>query len=252
MDPPTFGPGTNVSNGLPFSIDAALSGTVPSIPRPVATSPPTLEEAVPHSWLFDIHEDTPEEELGNLVEFSTSTLDISDNESKTREQDHREKENIPPTGLPSDGSPATNNGAPGATTSSISRKDLMTDDPRTPLADLDTRDYYAEGFDDNSFIIVSDEKDQAEGDKSPFIFTTPAAKSQRTPSPVESVTGNQVWKEILAREVVLKEKATVTSVSEKPSKTNCELVQNGSTFEIWEAEGAKRNDEDLVPATGQR
>ena len=243
MDPPAFSSGTKTSsNGLPFSIDAALSGTIPSAARPAAASPTTLEEAVPHGWLFDIHEDTPEEELRNLVEFSTSTLDISDDESRTRRHDHREKENIPPTGLPTDSLVATNSDAAASTILPISRKDLMTDESRTPLADLDARDYYAEGVDNNSFTIIPEDKDEC--DKSPFVFSAPVAKSPRTLSPVESVTGNQdVWKEILASKAVHKNEEAATPTPDKPSTVNTKLDQIDSTFEVWDSEGANRDDQ---------
>ncbi|PWW71836.1 hypothetical protein C7212DRAFT_287390 [Tuber magnatum] len=55
------------------------------------------QQPIPDSWIFDIYEDSPEETLQNLVEFSTHTLDISDNED-TGELDLG-KENIPPSRL---------------------------------------------------------------------------------------------------------------------------------------------------------
>jgi len=54
------------------------------------------------SWLFDIYEDTPEETLQNMMEHSTTTLDISDdsdNGSPTSELQERGKENIHPDRL---------------------------------------------------------------------------------------------------------------------------------------------------------
>ena len=134
----------------------------------------------------------------------------------------------------------TNNDTPVSAILPISRKDLMTDESRTPLADLDARDYYAEGVDNNSFIIVPEDKDEC--DKSPFVFSAPAAKSQRTPSPVESVTGNQdVWKEILARKAVHQDEEVAKPTPENPVTANTELDQINSTFEIWDGEGAKRD-----------
>ncbi|CAZ79194.1 unnamed protein product [Tuber melanosporum] len=56
------------------------------------------QQPIPDSWIFDIYEDTVEETLQNLVEFSTHTLDISDNEETSGELDLG-KENIPPSRL---------------------------------------------------------------------------------------------------------------------------------------------------------
>ncbi|KAG0637194.1 hypothetical protein HOY80DRAFT_974087 [Tuber brumale] len=56
------------------------------------------QQPIPDSWIFDIYEDTEEETLQNLVEFSTHTLDISDNEETSGELDLG-KENIPPSRL---------------------------------------------------------------------------------------------------------------------------------------------------------
>jgi hypothetical protein len=122
VEPPRFG-GT-VEGGLGFSIDAALSGTIPSYtPRQptTASATPDTTQAAPHgineegkvvgmeaipllhqeqakeSWFFSIHEDTEEELATNLMEHSTCILDISsDEESRVRERDFRGKENVAP------------------------------------------------------------------------------------------------------------------------------------------------------------
>ncbi|KAG4435050.1 hypothetical protein IFR05_009474 [Cadophora sp. M221] len=123
VDPPRFSTSSASSSsslGLGFSIDAALSGTIPSyISRqaPAAPAPTPVVEAeaeareqtaelpipVLHqdvardSWFFDIHEDTEEELATNLMEHGACTLDISsDEESAARERDARGKENVPP------------------------------------------------------------------------------------------------------------------------------------------------------------
>ncbi|SLM34635.1 hypothetical protein LPUS_03494 [Lasallia pustulata] len=116
IDPPMFAGGRS-QDAVPFSIDAALSGTVSSYKAkpqlPVEAF--TLEDSNPKGWMFEIHEDTAEEEMGNLMEHSTCTLSISDDERRQAAKDDRGKENIPPLDFPS----------------SMSR----------PLSDLYTRDY---------------------------------------------------------------------------------------------------------------
>ncbi|ESZ96244.1 hypothetical protein SBOR_3402 [Sclerotinia borealis F-4128] len=118
VDPPKFS--TIKPSGLSFSIDAALSGTIPSYGarqlqrQPLSSKPlstPSSKPKVSHnkipaslhvlenksSWFFEIHEDTEEELATNLMEHSTCTLDISsDEESLSRMRDDRGKENVPP------------------------------------------------------------------------------------------------------------------------------------------------------------
>ncbi|KAM6518834.1 hypothetical protein FSOLCH5_007597 [Fusarium solani] len=53
------------------------------------------------SWFFEIHEDTPEQEMTNLLQHSTCVLDISSDEESERKRSRdraegRDKENIPP------------------------------------------------------------------------------------------------------------------------------------------------------------
>lgn len=55
--------------------------------------------SIPDSWVFAIYEDTPEETLQNMMEHSTNTLDLSDDESSKSELSELGKENIPPSRL---------------------------------------------------------------------------------------------------------------------------------------------------------
>ncbi|KAG4421718.1 hypothetical protein IFR04_005094 [Cadophora malorum] len=111
VDPPRFSTSsTSSSSTSGFSIDAALSGTIPSYtarqpqpaPAPAAATqalpiPALHQDAPKDSWFFEIHEDTEEELATNLMEHGACTLDISsDEESAARERDARGKENVPP------------------------------------------------------------------------------------------------------------------------------------------------------------
>jgi len=96
VDPPNF---SSAASSLPFSLGAALSGTTPlsrpaAVPSPLSIPQPTHKP----SWDFEIHEDTPEETLTNLMEHGTCTLDISsDEETEARRRaEGRGKENVPP------------------------------------------------------------------------------------------------------------------------------------------------------------
>jgi hypothetical protein len=77
---------------VPFSLEAALKGTIRRYGQ-------NANKPYPNDALsFDIHYDTPEEEMANLLQHSTATLDITPEEDKrSREQaEGHGKENVPP------------------------------------------------------------------------------------------------------------------------------------------------------------
>ncbi|KAL8723998.1 MAG: hypothetical protein Q9181_007032 [Wetmoreana brouardii] len=94
---------------------------------------------------FTIHEDTPFDEMANLMEHSTHTLDISDDEKSGKFRDDSDKENIPPPGCPA------------SAVRPIARRDMMTEDVRSPLVHLEASLYYAPGCDSNSVIDAPQE-----------------------------------------------------------------------------------------------
>ncbi|TGO69991.1 hypothetical protein BOTNAR_0005g00730 [Botryotinia narcissicola] len=194
VDPPKFS--TSKPSGLSFSIDAALSGTIPSYGArqrqalsSKGTKAQTSQKEIPSSirapegkssWFFQIHEDTEEEHATNLMEHSTGILDISsDEETLTRLRDERGKENVPPL---DDISQTRTSLTAFASSSSMStsRKDDMEiremkmrikmqqkkrremeegaiDVDRAPLGEMRKEDFYAEGCDEKSvFIILPD------------------------------------------------------------------------------------------------
>ena len=167
VDPPSFGRAN--SNGMPFSLDAALAGTVPEY-TPKQAPVPDQKDDMPGKWFFPIHEDTPEEELGNLVQHGYQTLDISDDESKSSGKDARGKENVPPADY--------------SGIVPVQRKDMMSDEVRTPLGDLNAADYYAAGCDISSFVMVPEEHDID------FAFAAPGK---------EFIGGQMLLKEVLSK-----------------------------------------------------
>ncbi|MCJ1316057.1 hypothetical protein MMC15_001377 [Xylographa vitiligo] len=232
VDPPSFG----LSNGMPFSIDAALSGTVPSYKgEPVqAITVPTLEESVPNGWMFDIHEDTPEEETGNVMSFSFQTVDISDDESRRASNHDRGKENIPPTDYLSS-VVATQQVT---TAGSASRQAMMTDEPRTPLGDLDAADFYADGCDASSYIIVPAEKSDDKIEK-PNEYPVEKSLSVAATGNVRIVCSQDSWKDLLVQ-VDVTQKANVVAPVVDPVVS---LEECSADIEIWESESAKGDDE---------
>ncbi|KAL2159048.1 hypothetical protein VTH06DRAFT_2807 [Thermothelomyces fergusii] len=177
-DPPAF----SQKAAVPFSLDAALRGTIPSYSgslrqsklksRASAVSSSSSSNAaqdffiptpdLASSWCFDIHEDTPEQEMTNLLQHSTCTLDISSDEESERRANRdraegRDKENIPP---PEDVSQTSSaRGSPLREAVEID-EDVLLLKGRGPLAEMNVTDYYAEGCDSSSvFIVPGDEED---------------------------------------------------------------------------------------------
>ncbi|KAI9834527.1 MAG: hypothetical protein M1819_002903 [Sarea resinae] len=170
VDPPTYSQSRNRSS-MPFSIDAALGGTISGYKARRESKPlqqitvPTLEESVPKGWIFEIYEDTADEEMANLMQHSTYTLDISDDESRRAGKDERGKENIPPldhTPTPTSVNSSTSEPAMSPVDAGVrmktrrSAKSMMTDDERAPLGNLAPEDFYADGLDASSFVLVQD------------------------------------------------------------------------------------------------
>ncbi|KAH7054220.1 hypothetical protein B0J12DRAFT_656890 [Macrophomina phaseolina] len=217
IDPPSFGLSPRRASGLPFSIDAALSGTISSYapspkaapaPKPVA---PTLDEAMPRGWFFEIHEDSPEQEATNMMEHSALILDISsDDDSDTRaENESREKgkENIPPPDYHLAASISSHSASGASDDGSLLEepiskikqrrrleRDAMEED-RSPLGDLPAADYFAEGLDANSHVIVdgtAPEKPSSLSKECTFEdIPTPEEKDAAAvkPSPLSEVVG---------------------------------------------------------------
>ncbi|KAA6415935.1 MAG: hypothetical protein FRX48_00654 [Lasallia pustulata] len=223
-------------DAVPFSIDAALSGTVSSYkakPQPPVEAS-TLEDSIPKGWMFEIHEDTAEEEMGNLMEHSTCTLDISDDECRQAAKDDREKENIPPLDFPGSLSRSV-----AATARPVSRSDMMIDEPRSPLGDLAARDYWAEGCDASSYYIIPAETPNVNLVEEP-VKAKPLVKDFnpviRTDSKV-SAGSPEMWKDLLAQIETKKSSAAAALPVAEGTK------DDGAPIEIWESESAKGEDD---------
>ena len=222
VDPPSYG----LTNGLPFSIDAALAATVPQAkPEPVTS---TLDVSVPKGWLFDIHEDTPDEELGNLMQHSTQTLDISDDEERKAAKDDRGKENIPPAdNMSLSMAPITTTNRP------VHRSDMMTDEPRTPLGDLEASDFYAAGCDASSFVIIPAEKNaDVPSEEQCAVSEVQQPNSIEARSMEPTGRPQESWQDLFAQCGTVKE-----------AKTAAEQEAIPAEIEIWESESAKGDEQ---------
>jgi hypothetical protein len=196
---------------LPFSIDAALSGTISSYKPVVETpvpEPSTPTKVLPKSWFFEIHEDTPEEEAANLMEHSASTLDISsddDSETKQRKLDTEVgKENVPPpdwtgpTSRRTASASAVHKGIHSKTKAAQKEEkskqgDLMQDD-RVALADMAREDFFPDGIDESSIEVTDEHKLSGLSKETTFDFAAP-------PSPVkaEAVATEEKPEEVFVR-----------------------------------------------------
>ena len=227
INPPTFSVGGSQTS-QPFSIDAALAGTVPALALKSKSGPRT------RGWHFDIHEDTPDEEMANLMEHSTCTLDISDDEAGSPlKGDKDNKENIPPV----DGPAAV---LDIATQVTATRRDMMTDEPRKPLGDLVAQDFYAADCDATSVILIpTEDADDNVNEKSPLGCN--AAESSPSPSRANAVTeAAECWKAIAAG----LNRDTVTAGSEADLAQEEGASREVATeIQIWESESAKGDDD---------
>ncbi|RDL40896.1 Uncharacterized protein BP5553_00875 [Venustampulla echinocandica] len=252
VDPPKFcTPST--SSGLGFSIDAALSGTIPSYgarPRAAPSSAASKESSIlpvslhqpeaKESWFFDIHEDTAEELATNLMEHSTCTLDISsDEESAARLRDERGKENVPPpddisqtrTPLATavDSSESSMSDLKARVRARRSRHDVVEEGAieldRNPLGDLVAEDFYADGCDGSSVILVPSEEEAKEQAEVPMAFDFSAdvkGKGREIDSEAVDVLMQKDDFDIAP-------KAALLEPIEKPE----------DNFEVWESGSAK-------------
>ncbi|KAJ5795251.1 hypothetical protein N7457_001850 [Penicillium paradoxum] len=141
----------------PFSLAAALAKSKAPNPAPKA----------PASWCFDIHVDTEQEEMTNLMQHSTTVLDISDDEGKT-DACSRGKENISPQELGIEIPQSSS-----ATVAAAARKAPKLDEPRSPLGELNAADYYAEDCNAFSYVVVYDNEEN-----SPEVKKAPSPLSQ--------------------------------------------------------------------------
>lgn len=226
INPPDFSSLSGQGAILPFSLDTALSGTVTAYGSNT-TITRKYGDTVPKAWRFDIHEDTEDQEMEILLDHSTCTLDISDDESRISAKNDRGKENIAPTVDMGVATPM-NNLVP------VSRKHMMTDEPRTPLGDLNPADFYAKDCDANSFFMIpADEEAQEQ-----FENVNRATESNNHAADNVAVGPPNYWKDLLA-DIEASQKSTLAGST---APINEEVSDEASAFDIWESESAKGED----------
>ncbi|OLN89039.1 hypothetical protein CCHL11_06009 [Colletotrichum chlorophyti] len=235
VDPPLFGLS---SSAAPFSLDAALKGTIPSYAarsvasstRAVAKDP--LEPDMKASWFFDIHEDTPEQEMTNMLQHGTCVLDISSDEESERKASRdraegRDKENVPPA---DDVSQTTLR----RSTRRANEDDMVFEKERTALGEMDAADFYAFGCDETSVIIIpADEEDEeevpAETIAQPEVPQLNVFPSDLKEAPLGEAIESAVVDELMGKSAEPAAKAAVLEPIEG----------TGESFELWESDSTK-------------
>lgn len=220
IDPPQH------HRALPFSIDAAITA-------PVNTYP-TVRGSAARAAPFVIHQDTEFEELGNIMEHRTCTLDISDDEEHIAAKNDRGKENIPPPGYVSPAPPA-------------SRRDMMTDEPRSPLTNLNAVDYYGEGCDVNDIILVAADNEAEITVKD--NNTTASHVNISGPSSVKKSVPEPEWSDLLGQ--IAAKQARFDLEAELDAIPEIANNDKSTAIEIWESESAAGENEtsDEVPVS---
>ncbi|KAK3937464.1 hypothetical protein QBC46DRAFT_10503 [Diplogelasinospora grovesii] len=272
VDPPSFGLGS--AGKAPFSLDAALKGTIPSYSglsnstsRGKSSAASSLlqqpaAEEMKASWFFEIHEDTPEQEMTNLLQHSTCTLEISsdeESEQKRRREsaEGRDKENIPPADDVSQTSSlrAARAAAVAAAAAAVAlpenADDMIVEKSRGPLVEMNAADYYAEGCDGESVVVIPDDEDDDQ--EAPNGEIAPLYQDARLPEDLplpedEDDAENNTF-ELAAPPAKLDEvhdddanSIDVIMGKDEPA-TKAALLEpiegTGQSFELWESNSAK-------------
>lgn len=248
VDPPTFG-ATKNGDGLPFSINAALAGTIPShkLRKPARTKEliaETVLESMPKGWMFAIHTDSKDQEASNLMEHSACTLDISDDETSSSKMfDEENKENIPPQ--PGMNAPVSN----AIAAMHASRKHMMTDEPRAPLGELEASDYYAAGCDALSYITIPGDEDIKSNIQKNVVPDGSTAYASAKVA-VEGVDKDLTWNDLVEMAKPTNKSTGLTPIMSAMTTNAASALARSSLSAIPEDEGTNIKGEGGVVAAG--
>jgi hypothetical protein len=271
-----FIPPPSTTSSPSLSLSAALKGTKKSRSLSLTSqkkSHTTIEQSRPKSWFFDIYEEAEETQEYRMNEWtmtqSTTGLDISDDESqispskKQLTTSDRGKENIDPNEI---ALPPVTRAQVAAASMAETKEVKMTEKDRVALGDLNPAEYYAEGLDATSVVLVHDEDEEAETDvedhdqeiarpdaKEEFTFQAPAPPSTlshqhtsstesflntlETPSLAEILSSSTPY----ISEPVSTPATSLSDSNDIPIATDYE--DKPMTIDIWESESAKDENE---------
>ena len=253
--PPSFG-----VQSPSLSMSAALSGTLANRKTKKPRHSATIENSKPNSWFFDIYEESEETQDYRMNEWTMTQsaygLDISDDESKSTERLDRGKENVDPNEISapvtrSMAAAAASNTKPASRISRKSQDDMSDDEPRTPLGDLNPSEFYAEGLDATSVVLVHD--DVPEPEAVPQEDAVNESESIPTPQFTFSATSSLTAKAIEALDAPSIGQILNSSTLQwdgpdgDSASTVVDLDINAEStsqdVEIWESESAKDENE---------
>ncbi|KAK2592108.1 hypothetical protein QQS21_010179 [Conoideocrella luteorostrata] len=232
VDPPSF----SLDSAAPFSLDAALKGTIPSYgsrPRSNAlsngsSSVSSLSEPdLKASWFFDIHEDSPEQEMTNLLQHGTCVLDISsdeESEQKARREgaEGRDKENIPPSDDVSQTSARRSARA-------AALDEMVVEKERVALGEMNTADFYAHGCDETSVIVVpADDDEQSLPAAEPVVEKAPVAEDFEFTPQLKNVDPLKGIDQLMSKSEIPTDAAVLQPID-----------GTGETFDLWESGSAR-------------
>ena len=212
----------------PFSLATALSNGRAKSPQKTAPAP----KPTPASWSFEIHVDSEEEEMTNLMQHSTGVLDISDDESKQQETSSagRGKENVPPSELNLLLPTTRQQESPAA----AARKSVMMEESRAPLGELNAADYYGDDCHAFSYAVVHDDDDEEDTEHVPV----PEQKKSSASAPVSSRNSTSTQP---ARSTKLSSVSSISSLLESTApkaKSKTASEPSESEIDIWESGSA--------------
>ncbi|KAI1158357.1 hypothetical protein F5B18DRAFT_641320 [Nemania serpens] len=226
IDPPVLGY-TASSPAAPFSLNAALKGSLTDFSG-------LHEPETRSSWFFDIHEDTAEEEAQNMLEHHACTLDISSDEeceNKRRRELEECKENVPPA------DDISQQSRPRPARFATCGDKMVVERERTPLRELNPRDFYAPGLDENSVVIIPDEDDEVNlvhQNGLDFAQVNFSAPTQAGPV-VELVAELEPTEKYASAEELMQkmDRYAPSAAMDEPAEGTSD------NFEVWESSSAK-------------
>ncbi|KIX94052.1 uncharacterized protein Z520_10078 [Fonsecaea multimorphosa CBS 102226] len=265
FNPPPFSSATHSPS---LSLSAALNGTKKARAQSRKLNKATIETSKPKSWFFDIYEETEEAQDYRMNEWtmtqSATGLDISDDESKSQHKKSsadRGKENIDPNEVtaPMTRSMTAAANAVAATEKAKEKEVKMNDDEaRSPLADLNPAEFYAEGLDATSVVLVQDDDEEAETDvegdetkqRHDFTFQPPttSASLSSTAKVIQELNAPSLA-EILSSAAPNPLGDTLLDEAEAPGYPFTDAhsaradADGDVEIEIWESESAKDENE---------
>jgi hypothetical protein len=181
------------------------------------------------SWFFDIHEDTPEQEMTNLLQHGTCVLDISsdeESEQKARREkaEGRDKENIPPADDVSQTSARRASRRP-------AEDEMVVEKERLALSEMNAEEFYALGCDQSTIIYVpGDEEEDAELPKQAVVaMSTFEFAPEINLEPLEPLEDDKNVDDLMTKDEHIGGDASVLEPIEG----------TGESFELWESGSAK-------------